>query len=94
MKSKLFKLTKTHIYIFGILANVIPLIGLAVLGWDNFSNLNKFQLWAWIAGAIYYVFMWTVALSLWNKLDNAKKETIKSLEKIAELEKRIENLEK
>ncbi|CAM9094624.1 hypothetical protein [Mycoplasma todarodis] len=93
MKSKMFKFTKKHIYVFGILANIIPLIGLAVMGWNGFSYLNKYQLWAWVAGAVYYVFMWTVALAMWKKVDSSTKEVNATNAKIEALEKRIKELE-
>ncbi len=93
MDTKFFKLTKTHIYIFGVLANIIPLIGLAVIGLGGFSTLNYWQLWAWIAGAIYYIFMWIVAIIMWKKIDSVTEEADMSQEKIKILESRIEALE-
>ncbi|NQZ29492.1 MAG: hypothetical protein HRT98_03840 [Mycoplasmatales bacterium] len=95
MKSKIFKFTKKHIYVFGILANVIPLIGMIVMLCLRypFSYLNLYQVWAWIAGAIYYVFMWTVALVMWKKVDSSTKEVDATTIKIKALEKRIKELE-
>lgn len=96
MKNNFFKFTKKHIYVFGILANIIPLIGMIgmlCLGYD-FSYLNLYQVWAWIAGAIYYVFMWTVALMMWKKVDSSTEESNATNAKIKALEKRIEELEK
>ncbi|TCG10593.1 hypothetical protein [Mycoplasma todarodis] len=95
MKSKIFKFTKKHIYVFGILANIIPLIGMIAmlcLG-EKFSYLNLYQVWAWIAGAIYYVFMWSVALFMWKKVDSSAKEVDATMQKIEALEKRIKELE-
>ncbi len=95
MKSKIFKFLKKHIYVFGILANILPLIGMVAmlcLGY-RFSYLNLYQVWAWIAGAIYYVFMWSVALAMWKKVDASKKEVDATTSKIEALEKRIKELE-
>ncbi len=96
MKSKIFKFLKKHIYVFGILANIVPLIGMAAmlaLG-HKFSYLNYYQVWAWIAGAIYYVFMWSVALMMWKKVQKSTNENDLTKKKVEELEQRIKELEK
>lgn len=80
---KIFKWIKTHIYVFGLLSNIIPIIGLFVLEGADFVGLHQYQFYAWIFGAIYYTFVWVVAIAAYKSL---KKENV-------ELEKRVELLE-
>ncbi len=96
MKNKIFHFLKKHVYVFGILANILPLIGMVVmLGiGKEWSFLNHYQLWAWVAGAIYYVFMYSVALSLWKNIKRSAEQSMKYDNKIKSLEKRIKELEK
>lgn len=80
---KLFKLSKVHIYVFGVLSNIIPIIGLFVLEGVDFEGLHKWQFWAWICGAIYYIFVWIVAAIAYSKLkkqNSALEERVKVLE--------------
>ena len=96
MKNKIFHFLTKHNYVFGVISNILPLIGLIVM-WiivKHFSYLNLYQLWAWIAGVIYYIFMYSIALSLWNNVRKNEKQSTDYDNKIKSLEKRIKELEK
>lgn len=88
---KLFKLSKLHIYAFGLISNILPIIGLFILEGVSFEGLHKYQFWAWIAGAIYYTFVWVVAIVAYRKVSKQNEDVKKELEL---LKARIEKLEK
>lgn len=80
---------KTHIFLFGVISNIIPIIGLFVLEGVDFQGLHAYQFWAWIAGGIYYVFVWGVSIAAYRKI----KKDQKSLEaRITDLEEAVKQL--
>ena len=97
---KLTKAARINIYVFGILANLIPIIGLFVtdIAQDGgLSEMHQYQMIAWIAGGVYYVFMYAVAIIAWRKLKNKSEELDKKAEDLnadnQELARRILILE-
>lgn len=86
---KIFKWIKVHIYIFGLLSNIIPIIGLFILEGVDFVGLHNYQFYAWIFGAIYYAFVWGVAVAAYKSL---KKENTLLEQRIQVLEETVQNL--
>ena len=83
---------KKNIYFFGVLSNIIPIIALIILGWTNFTYLNKYQLFAWISGSIYYIFMWVFTIFLINKVQKNTEHEKKLEDKVKLLEDKIEKI--
>lgn len=83
------KFTKINIYVFGVLSNILPIIGLFIIEGVDFEGLHKYQFWAWIFGAIYYIFVWVVGIIAWKRL---RQENISLEERIKILEDRLGDL--